>query len=193
MAYSDDSYYIDRIRKFNDQVAFAHLIRKHQTLVYNIALKITRSKEDAEEVAQDTFIKMYKSLNKFRGDSKFTTWLYRIAWNLAATKIRKKSHIVASTDDESFKDESYDESLNIVSSMNMKDRSHFIKLAIESLDEIDSSVITLHYMDDQSIKEISEITGLSDSNIKVKLYRSRKKIEQNLNQLLDKELHILIQ
>ena len=193
MAYEDDSYYIDRITKFQDQVAFAHLIRKHQTMVFNIAKKITRSSEDAEEVAQDTFIKMYKSINDFRGDSKFTTWLYRIAWNIAASKIRKKSHIVASTDEDNYYEYITEDSFNVTASMNVKDRNRYVKEAIDSLDETESTVVTLYYMDDQPVDEIAEITGLSVSNIKVKLFRARKKIGVKLEQLLDTELHLLIQ
>jgi RNA polymerase sigma-70 factor, ECF subfamily len=192
MTYKADSYYIDRIRDFDDQVAFTHLIKKHRLLVYNIAKKVTRNNEDAEEVTQDTFVKMYKSLQEFRGDSKFTTWLYRIAWNLAASKTRKKSHITASTDEDDFIETDTPGNYSVLSTMQLKDRNRYIKKAIDSLEETENIIITLYYIDDQPVDDIAKITGLTASNIKVKLFRARKKIELMLIQLLDTELQSII-
>jgi RNA polymerase sigma factor (sigma-70 family) len=78
MAYREDSYYIDRVLNHADPAAFAGLVNKHKTMAFNIALRITKNREDAEEVAQDAFIKLYQALADFKGDSKFTTWFFRV-------------------------------------------------------------------------------------------------------------------
>ena len=90
MAYQEDSYYIERVLQHKDAAAFEGLVNKHKTLAFNIALRITKNREDAEEVAQDAFIKLYHALSEFKGDAKFTTWFFRIVYNLALSKIRKK-------------------------------------------------------------------------------------------------------
>ena len=94
----DDQYYIQKV-KAGEADAFRFLVERHKTIVYNIVLKITRSKEDTEEVAQDVFLKAYQSLTNFKGDSKFSTWLYRIAYNMAISKVRKKKLPVSSIED----------------------------------------------------------------------------------------------
>ncbi len=193
MAYQEDSYYIDRIVNHQDQVAFAHLVRKHQTMVFNIAKRITGTTEDAEEVTQDTFIKVHRSLESFRGDSKFTSWLYRITWNFAINKTRKKNLITTSTDDEAFIEGHHDSNLDTGAIINHKDKQLFVRKAIDSLEPMESTIITLYYMDNVAVTDIAEITELTEANIKVKLFRARKKIESYLRKVLDTELELLIQ
>ncbi|HEX5001740.1 MAG TPA: sigma-70 family RNA polymerase sigma factor [Bacteroidia bacterium] len=183
MAYRDDPYYIERIKVHGDNYAFAALVNKHQTMVYNIALRVTRNREDAEEVAQDAFVKLHKSLSEFRGDSKFTTWMYKITMNLALTRIRKKNLFDGSVDDDHFNEPGLDELPHI----ELKEQKQLIKTAINMLDETDGLLITLFYMDEQSIDDISAITGLSLSNVKVRLFRARKKLGSLLLQQVPKE------
>ena len=89
MRFESDSYYIEKVLN-NDVAAFSKLIDKHKEMVFTVAVRILRNREDAEEIAQDTFIKAYKSLKTFKRESKFSTWLYRIAYNAAISKTRKK-------------------------------------------------------------------------------------------------------
>lgn len=188
MAYQDDSYYIDRVKNQGDRYAFAALVNKHQTMVYNIALRVTRNREDAEEVAQDAFIKLFNALTDFRGDAKFTTWMYRITMNLALTKIRRKSLFDGSTDEEAFSEPWEAEELP----MEARERQTMIKEAIAALDETDGLLITLFYMDDQSIDDIAAITGLSASNVKVRLFRARKKLHSHISGLMQHEVVSII-
>jgi RNA polymerase sigma factor (sigma-70 family) len=184
MAYQSDSYYLDRIKSSGDRYAFSALVNKHQTMVFNLALRVTRNREDAEEVAQDTFIKVFSTLSEFRGESKFTTWLYRISMNFALNKIRKKSLFDVSVDDEAFSEPATE----IDFPLEVKERKDIIKKAIASLDNTDGMLITLFYMDDQSVEDISEITGLSPSNVKVRMFRARKKLQQYINKQLQEEI-----
>jgi RNA polymerase sigma-70 factor (ECF subfamily) len=192
MAYQDDEYYIGRIVEHNDQVAFTHLMHKHQVMVYNLARRLTRSAADAEEVAQDTFVKVYRSLSGFRGDSKFTSWLYRITWNLALNKYKRKTHISGSTDEESFIEQPDDGTMDVVDRMDQAEKDKFVKMAIEDLDPEDRFIVTLFYNDDQPVNEIASVTGMSESNVKVRLFRARKKIKEYLIGILDEELHLLL-
>jgi RNA polymerase sigma factor (sigma-70 family) len=184
MAYKDDSYYIQRVQTGGDRHAFAALVNKHQTMVYNIALRVTRNREDAEEVAQDAFIKLFNSLGDFRGDSKFTTWMYRITLNLALTKIRKKNLFDSSTDDDSFNEPWTEEELPVEA----RERITVLREAISALDATDGLLITLFYMDDQPVEEIASITGLTATNVKVRLFRARKKLHVYLTDHLQQEI-----
>ena len=94
----DDQYYIQKV-KAGEADAFRFLVERHKTIVFNIVLQVTRNNEDTEEVAQDVFLKAYQSINSFKGDSKFSTWLYRISYNMAVSKVRKKKLPISSVDD----------------------------------------------------------------------------------------------
>ncbi|MBL0342544.1 MAG: sigma-70 family RNA polymerase sigma factor [Bacteroidetes bacterium] len=192
MAYKDDAYYIARIRQYADNAAFASLVNKHKTMAYNIALRITRSREDAEEVAQDAFVKVFQSLAQFKGDSKFTTWLFKVVYNLALTKIRKKSLISGSIDEDHFTETASEEAFEVVARIKDKEQKKYLNEAIAMLDESDQLLISLYYMNDLSVDEIAEITDLSASNIKVKLFRSRKKLHDELQRSLKDELHSIL-
>ncbi len=192
MAYQDDSYYIDRILKHSDQNAFGGLVNKHKTMAFNVALRITKSREDAEEVAQDAFVKVYHALPQFKGDSKFTTWLFKVVYNLALTKIRKKSLVSGSTDEDHFVEPAGEQVFDTIAKMKEKEQKKHLSEAIATLEEIDQVLVSLYYMDDQSVDEIAEITALSHSNVKVKLFRARKKLHDELQKNLKHELHSIL-
>jgi RNA polymerase sigma factor (sigma-70 family) len=192
MAYREDDYYIDRILHHADNSAFAQLVNKHKTMAFNIALRITKSREDAEEVAQDAFIKVYHSLSQFKGDSKFTTWLFRVVYNMGLSKIRKKSLISGSIDEEGYVDAAFDDSLDVLSKFKQQEQKHHINEAMAELNELDQLLVTLYYMSDHSVEEISGITDISVSNVKVRLFRSRKKLHDTLQQNLKGELQSIL-
>lgn len=192
MAYQDDNYYIDRILKHSDQNAFAGLVNKHKTMAFNVALRITKSREDAEEVAQDAFVKVYQSLPQFKGDSKFTTWLFKVVYNLALTKIRKKSLVSGSTDEEHFVEPAGEQIFDTIAKMKEKEQKKHLSEAIATLDETDQVLVTLYYMNDQSVDEIAEITSLTQSNVKVRLFRARKKLHDELQKNLQHELQSIL-
>ncbi len=192
MAYRDDSYYIDRVLNHSDAAAFAGLVNKHKTMAFNIALRVTRNREDAEEVAQDSFIKLYQSLSAFKGESKFTTWFFRVVYNLALTKIRKKSLFTGSVDDDSFIDYTDKSAFDGLSRFRDREKKMYLDAAINTLDESDQLLITLYYMDDQPVEAVAEITGLTESNVKVRLFRVRKKLHNFLQKNLKEELHSIL-
>lgn len=182
MAFREDSYYIEKIIA-GETSAFAHLVEKHKDWVYTIVVRILRSHEDAEEIAQDVFMKAYKSLKSFKGKSKFSTWLYSIAYNTAITKTRKRKLSTTDLEDEMIRNYSEDAITEDLFELSQEDLKSRLNKALSALPETDNLIITLYYKNENSIEEISEITGFSETNVKVKLFRIRKKLFTKLNSM----------
>lgn len=188
MKFRKDNYYIDKILK-GDKNAYASLINKHKNLVFTIAVKILKNREDAEELAQDVFIKAFEVLSTFKKESKFSTWLYRIAFNMAISKTRKKKLETYNLETEIIENFSIDEIVPDLQELTDEEQKNCIEKALNSLSYEENIIITLFYYDDKSIEEISEITNLSASNVKVKLHRIRKKLYSIIQQLVVKEFN----
>ena len=159
-----------------DTSSYGKLVERYQDFVFTIAYRIMKVREEAEEVAQDSFIKAYESLNSFRGESKFSSWLYSIAYRKALDALRKNKKYKAS---EIIDDITEGEVSGIEDALHYledDERKKGIQDCILKLAEDEAAIITLYYFQDQSVREISTITGLSEDNIKVKLFRSRKKL-----------------
>ena len=185
MKFRDDNHYIERVIN-GDIPAYASLVEKHKNLVFSIAMKILNNREDAEEIAQDTFLKAYNSLKSFEKKSKFSTWLYRIAYNGAVSKKRKKKLDVVEIDDHIMFNYSTDEISHNVNQLNETVQTQLIEKALSKLPEEDKLLITLFYKSEHSIEDISYITGLSQSNVKVKLHRIRKKLYEEIQEMIKK-------
>lgn len=179
MNFQEDQHYIDKI-KSGDTAAFATLVDKHKDMVFTICVKIVRKSEDAEELAQDVFMKIYDKLDTFRGDARFSTWLYRIAYNAAISKTRKRRLEVEALDDYTINNYSVDDVKEELQSVDKEEQQVLLKQAMESLSEDDYLIIKLFYLKELPVKDISDITGLSQANIKVKLHRIRKKMYCNM-------------
>ena len=172
---STDQYLIDLCLK-GDTNSFGTLVERYQDFVFTIAFRIVKTREEAEEVAQDTFIKAYESLNKYRGESKFSSWLYSIAYRKALDSLRKNKKFKASELIDDITEGDVNEIDNALQYLQNEERKKAIQDCILKLPEDAAAIITLYYFEEQSVREISGITGLSEDNIKVKLYRSRKKL-----------------
>jgi len=176
-----------------NQSAYADLVKRHQRFVFTLALRFTKTREDAEEVAQDCFIKAYRSLQSFGGNSKFTTWLYSIVYTTAMTFLRKKRLDTSSIDDEN--NFIQVENQNAAFENNMaenKSRSFYLNQAIEQLLPDDAMIITLFYKGEQSLEEIADALGIEPNNVKVKLFRARQRLKEKLERNLKHEVNELI-
>lgn len=179
--------------KQGDMAAFNVLIDEYKAMAFTLALKLMKNREDAEEVAQDAFLKAYRSIHQFEGKSKFSTWLYTIVYNTALTRLRKKQ--LPTSDLGLYQEESlsnYSESDKEWRKLQKSERSSYIKQALEMLSSEDQVAITLFYLNENSLQEICEITGWELSNVKVRLHRSRKRLLKALEQLLDTEVRSLL-
>jgi RNA polymerase sigma-70 factor (ECF subfamily) len=175
MSLTTDQQLIEQTLK-GDTSSFGKLVERYQDFVFTIAFRIMKVREEAEEVAQDSFIKAYESLNSFRGESKFSSWLYSIAYRKALDALRKNKKYKAS---EIIDDITEGEVSGIEDALHYledEERKKAIQDCILKLSEDEATIITLYYFQDQSVREISAITRLSEDNIKVKLFRSRKKL-----------------
>jgi RNA polymerase sigma-70 factor (ECF subfamily) len=188
MEFLDDRTIINKVLE-GDIAAYAYLVNKHKDMAFTIAVKITHNREEAEEVAQDAFVKAYQSLGSFRQQSRFSTWLYRIVYNTAISMMRKKQVEMTAIDDEIIENFSIDEVHEDLNSMSPDEQRMLIDASLEKLSAEDNLVITLFYMDDHTIDEISQITGQSKANVKVKLHRIRKKLYSELNQSIRRILN----
>ena len=175
MTDQNDHQYIHAVLAGNSS-AFAVLVERYQHIVYTLASRMMQHREDAEEVAQDVFIKAYKKLDSFQGKSKFSTWLYRIAYNtcLDALSRKRKQPTAQAYEYDDVIAGSYVDSL--LTAIEQKEIHGLLESCIGKLKEDEALLISLFYLKEQSVEELVEITGLTASNVKVKLHRSRKKI-----------------
>jgi len=179
MKEQDDIFHVQSVLAGNT-AAFAFLVEKHSDMAFTIANKIVRSREDAEEIAQDSFVKAYQSLRSFKGDSKFSTWLYRIVYNAAISHTRRKKQDFIQLDERVVSDTTEDEIFENLDSLDTELQSKLVNEAINNLPADESAIVTLFYLKENTIDDISQITGLSVSNVKVKLFRIRKKLYDEL-------------
>ena len=186
MDQKEDRYYISKVLE-GDVQAFSYLVDKYKDMAYTLAFRILKNRENAEEVAQDAFLKVYQNLGKFRSKSKFSTWLYRIVYNTAISKVRVKQKSTISIEDEKFYEIGDDEH-DVNKSFDIENNKMILQRLLSKLDESDRALITLYYLDECKISEISEITGYNSSNIKVKLHRIRKKMQEELQRILKSEI-----
>ncbi len=180
MGQPDDNTLIDKVLN-GHTAAFEIIVNRYKEMVFTVALRIARNSEDAEEIAMDAFMKAYSALAGFRKESKFSTWLYRIAHNTAISTARKRKITITALDDElieNYSDEKVKEEINTISD---EEQSILLNKVLAHLPSGDNLLINMFYTDNLSIDEISEITGLSISNVKVKLHRVRKKLFNSLS------------
>ena len=175
-----------------NQSAYADLVRRHQRFVFTLALRFAKNREDAEEIAQDCFIKAHRSLASFQKQSKFSTWLYSIVYTTSMTFLRKKKLPTDYIDDEN----TYIQLQNYAgSSGNLaenRSRSYYLNEAIGELQPDDASIITLFYMGEQSLDEIAKVLGIESNTVKVKLFRARQRLKEKLEKNLKSEVRELI-
>ena len=146
----------------------------------------------SEEVAQDSFIKAYQKLDSFEGKSKFSTWLYTIAYRNALTKVRKKKLETTDIDSYVLDNHKDDHEFPQLEAIKNGEQQKYVRMAIDRLGETDSLLITLFYLHDNSIEEIQEITEMSQSNVKVRLFRARKRLHSELSVLLKEEVKTIL-
>ena len=170
-----DNQLIEAINKGNTK-AYGQLVNRYKDLVFTLALRMLKHREEAEEVAQDAFIKVYKSLTKFKGDSKFSTWIYRVTYNTCLDRIKKnKKHFNDMPIDE-YTENKLETIDNALDNLIKIEKTELIKRCIDKLPSESSYLLTLFYFEELSLDEMSKVINKSANTIKVKLYRARKKL-----------------
>ena len=183
----DDPFHITKILK-GDTKSFAVLVDRYKDLVFTLALRMLKNREEAEEVSQDVFIKVYKSLSKFKGDSKFSTWIYRITYNSCLDTLKKYKQEYQMIPIDDYTEHQVMIIDNAFDALVEKEQKQAIEDCLHRLPSKDSFLLTLYYFEEQSLDEISKILGLTANNAKVKLFRSRKKLTSILKERLEPEI-----
>jgi len=184
----NDNEIISKVLR-GDHSAYAELVNRYQGYVFTLALRMVKTREDAEEVAQDTFVKAFRYLADFRGASKFTTWLYTIVNNTAISFLRKKKLAVHSLDTEPVfaaidsQDSGFRSNL-----VEQKSKQAMVSRAIDMLAPDDAAVITLFYKHEQSLEEIARILKVETNTAKVRLHRARTRLKEKMETYFAEEV-----
>lgn len=156
------------------ETEFTQLIEDNQGIVHKICRVYTSTLEEHEDLFQEIVLQLWKSYDSFKGDSKFSTWMYRVSLNTAITLIRKKKRNVMTS---SIDSQSY---FDIKASESDKEKEEQLKVlyrAIKKLNDVERALVLL-YLDDMSYKEIASTMGISEVNARVKMSRIRVKLKE---------------
>ena len=172
-----------------NQSVYTQLVERYKSFVFTIVLRYVKSREDAEEVAQDIFVKAYRSLADFKGASKFSTWLYTVTTTTCLSFLRKKKLEVHSLDNEKV----FAVADNIDGGMSanqieQKSKVTMVNEAIQLLSPDDAQVITLFYKGEQTLEEIAEIMGKEQNAVKVQLHRARARLKEKMQKHFSAEV-----
>jgi RNA polymerase sigma-70 factor (ECF subfamily) len=183
-----DNEIVSRVLQ-GEQNAYAELVNRYQGYVFTLVLRMIKSREDAEEVAQDVFIKAYRALAGFRGEAKFTTWLYTIAHTTCITFLRKKKLDIHSLDNEKvFEAADSRDSGFRANLIEQKSRVNMVNEAIAMLNPDDAEIITLFYKAEQNLEEIARILKIESNTAKVRLHRARTRLKEKMERHFSEEV-----
>lgn len=186
MALPDEEVLIQRASK-GDSGAFETLVLTYEKGVYNLAFRLVSDREDAMDITQDVFLKAYQALPRFRGDSRFSTWIYRVCVNASLDHLRKKQKQPAYSLDEplSFKESSVtrevvDETESVEDAVENKSLGRAVLEVLKDVDPAHRAIILLSDVQGYSYQEISDILGLSMGTVKSRLHRARNMVRKLL-------------
>lgn len=190
MSNEEDFFHIENVVK-GDLASFSFLVDKYKNQSYTLAFRIVKNREDAEEISQDSFLKVFRSLKKFKKQSSFSTWLYRIVYNTAISHVRKMKLETTPLGDDNMEmqidqiDQSFQ---NLVK----EDQALYLNYALEKLSEKEVVIIHLYYSHEKDMKEIAEIMNLSHVNVRAILSRARNKLFVSLQKVLKGDVHDIL-
>lgn len=187
-----DNEIINRVLR-GETSLYASLVKRYQNFVFTIALRYTPHREDAEEIAQDVFVKAYRSLADFRGESKFSTWLYTIVTTTCITFLRKRKLDVHSLDNEKVFEVADNQNSGFkANQVEQKSKAQMVNEAIKLLSIDDARIITLFYQGEQSLEEIGRIIGAEPNTVKVKLHRARTRLKEKMEKHFAQEIKDMV-
>lgn len=168
--------------------SFTLLVDRYKDMVFTLSVGLLQNREEAEEVAQDAFLKVFKALPKFKQKAKFSTWMYRIVYNECISRLRRKKAKLVSIEDVNYQELPDDFEENNPEWVQKEVREKNLKEALQDLPEQDKTIVMLYYYENCLVEDISKIMDLSPSNVKTKLFRTRKKLHSILVDAKKKEL-----
>jgi RNA polymerase sigma-70 factor (ECF subfamily) len=186
-----DRRLLEQCRK-GDRYAFETLFRKYQTYVYNISLGMLCNSEDAADVTQETFLRLHRSLDSFRGDASFSTWLYRVAVNLCITELRRRGR----SRFQFLEDVQHDEDATVLEeigpspdeAIQLAEERRIVQQVLRMLPPDYRAVMVLRHFQQLAYEEIADVLGLTLSQVKTRLFRARKMFKDRFQAYLG-EVH----
>ncbi len=182
-----EDVYIEKVKN-GDVEAFRYIIRQYQNMAYSVAMSVVKNEFLARDVVQEAFLNVFQNIKQFRGDSKFSTWLYRIVIN-KAFKIAEKE---GKQNFDSIEDVGEEANESCMDKLSDDERKFYINEVLVRLPANESLALRLFYLQEMAMNEMKEVTGWSLSNIKVILHRARKKFEIELNSILKSEVKSIL-
>jgi RNA polymerase sigma factor (sigma-70 family) len=181
MTTKEEILVIDKILA-GDRNLYSELVNQYKGYAYTIALRILQNRPEAEEAAQDAFIKAFHHLAGFNRQAKFSTWLYRIVFNTAISYKRKQKPSHYTIDNMVITHNQEADGL-----LEKADKKKYIQCAMEKLNETDRTALTLYYLEEFSLEEIADIIGIETNTVKVRIHRARLRLADELKHILKKE------
>ena len=173
-----------------DQQAFAEIVALYQDKLYHMAFRMLGSRQEAEDVTQEAFLRVYRNLDRYDESMKFSTWIYRIATNLCIDRLRKRKQTY-SLDAESSEHEGLDgyalipgDDRTPESEMLLTETQRIVREAIETLPAKYKSVMVLRYLHDLSLQEIGEVLDMPVTTVKTRVHRGREFLRKKLERKL---------
>jgi RNA polymerase sigma factor (sigma-70 family) len=185
-----DLLLIDRILR-GETPAYRELVTRHKDYAFTISFRILNNREEAEEAAQDAFVRAFNGLQNFNREAKFTTWFYRVVMNAALT-IQQKKKIATEDIDNVHTNSTLLRGSDSTDNMKRQEQRYYIKAALKQLSSDDVTMITLFYLKEQSLEEIADIVGIETNTVKVKLHRARKRLADVMQEMLKDETQSLL-
>ncbi|MCU4176070.1 RNA polymerase sigma factor [Carboxylicivirga sp. N1Y90] len=182
-----DDIYIEKVKN-GDVEAFRYFVRQYQHMAYSVAISVVKDEFLAEEVVQEAFINVYNKLDSFKGNSKFSTWLYRIVINKAFRSLDKQKKLSYESIDDAetvLSDDSFEP-------LSKDEQSYYINETLQQMPPKESLALRLFYLQEMSMEELQDVTGWSLSNVKVILHRARKRFYTLINALLKTEVNSIL-
>jgi RNA polymerase sigma-70 factor (ECF subfamily) len=180
MTLQQENEVIDRVLA-GEEAAYARLVDEYKRYAFTVALKVVGTRAEAEEAAQDAFIKAFNNLRNFNRQARFSTWLYRITFNTAISYKRKQRGDVVGIE------AGEDLDSGEVSGVEASDRKAFLMKAIARLNDADRLAIQMYYLKEFTLEEIAETTGINMNTLKVRVHRARQRLADELKRSLKSE------
>lgn len=185
---TDDNSLIEQVLA-GDNNAYAILVARHQSFVFSLALRYAKTREDAEEIAQDVFVKAYRSLKDYKAQAKFTTWLYTIATTTSLSFLRKKRPDIRSLDTDQGAAAADNWAGGIAAdTIELKSRAALVNRALTLLSSDDARVLMLFYKGEQTLEEMAAILNKEPNAVKVQLHRARTRLKEKMQTHFTAEL-----
>lgn len=182
-----EELYIKKVIE-GDEQGYRYFIRRYQDMAFSIAVSVVKNEFLAEEVCQEAFMKAFEKMKSFKGQSKFSTWFYRIIVNIAFRRLDKEKKwkneslvtVESSVDEDN------------LDALESDERKYFINETLKRMSPNESLALRLFYLEELSLKEVKDVTGWSSSKVKVVIHRARKSFYSHLNALLKSESRLII-